>query len=140
MSFFAISEDVPATDAPLGARDVAVIVVSGELDFGASPRLRARVFTHIDSGRRHLVLDLSDVTFIDSTAIGVLVGALERLRETGGGSLRVVCAEGNARVLRIFDIAGVATLLEVHSSREEALRALERARSVQRRTRVDTLA
>jgi anti-sigma B factor antagonist len=139
MSLFAITEDVPAADAQLGY-DAAVIVVSGELDFGASPRLRARVFTHIGSGRRHLVLDLSDVTFIDSTAIGVLVGALGRLREAGGGSLRVVCAEANARVLRIFDIAGVATLLEVHSSREDALRALERARSVHAQPRLDTLA
>jgi anti-sigma B factor antagonist len=131
MSFFAISEDLPASDAYHDADDVALMLISGELDYGATPRLRERAYAHIDRGRRHIVVDLSDVTFIDSTAIGALVGVLARLRETGGGSLRVVCAEANARVLRIFDIAGVATVLELHSSRDDALRALERARSIQ---------
>jgi anti-sigma B factor antagonist len=142
MSFFSISEDVPVVDAHLGAGglgpdDVALIVVSGELDYGASPRLRARVIAHIDSGTRHLVLDLSTVTFIDSTAIGVLVGAVARLNESGGGSLRVVCADENARVLRIFDIAGVADALDLHGSREDAFAVLARVRSVEQRAHVD---
>jgi anti-sigma B factor antagonist len=70
------------------------------------------------------VLDLSMVTFIDSTAIGVLVGAVMRLREVEGGSLTVVCADENQRVLRIFEIAGVESLITLHSSREEALSEL----------------
>jgi anti-sigma B factor antagonist len=135
MSFFSISEDLPAVhhDAGDAPDDVALIAVGGELDFGASPRLRARLFAHIDGGTRHLVLDLSEVTFIDSTAIGVLVGAVARLRETGRGSLRVVCANGNARVLRIFDIAGVADVLDLHGSREEALAVLALVRSLEAR-------
>jgi len=141
MSFFSISEDVPVGDLHPGADglapdDLALIVVGGELDYGASPRLRARILAHIDGGARHLVLDLSEVTFIDSTAIGVLVSAVARLRETGGGSLRVVCADDNARVLRIFDIVGVADALDLHGSREDALAALARVRSVEAHARV----
>jgi anti-sigma B factor antagonist len=142
MSFFSISEDVPVGNLHPGAHgltpdDLALIVVSGELDYGASPRLRARISAHIGSGTRHLMLDLSEVTFIDSTAIGVLVGAAAQLRESGGGSLRVVCADENARVLRIFDIAGVASVLELRGSRDEALAALARSRSIQPRTHVE---
>jgi anti-sigma B factor antagonist len=142
MSFFSISEDVPVAGTHLGASgpgpdDLALIVVSGELDYGASPRLRARISTHIDGGTRHLVLDLSEVTFIDSTAIGVLVAAATRLRESERGSLRAVCADGNARVLRIFDIAGVADVLDLHGSREEAFAVLARVRSVEARAHAE---
>jgi len=52
-----------------------------------------------------------------------LVGAAATLGEAGTGSLTVVCAEENERVLRIFDIAGVAAAIALHRSREEALSA-----------------
>jgi anti-sigma B factor antagonist len=121
VSFFHIRE-VSAEDPQCGS-DVVVLAISGELDYGASPHLRERLHDEIHAPRNHLVLDLSAVTFIDSMAIGVLVGALTRLQETGG-SLRVVCVEDNPRVLRIFDIAGVANLIPLHQSRHDALSAL----------------
>ncbi len=122
MSLFTISDEV-TTEYPRPAPDVVVLVVSGEIDYGASPRLRERLHDEIHARKQHLVIDLSAVTFIDSMALGVLVGAVTRLHETGG-SLRVVCSEENDRVLRIFDIAGVANLIELHHSRVEALAAL----------------
>jgi anti-sigma B factor antagonist len=73
------------------------------------------------------VLDLCEVTFIDSTAIGVLVGAAARLQESGGGSVAAVCPDHNERVLRIFDIAGVDSVITLYPSREEALSALATA-------------
>jgi anti-sigma B factor antagonist len=118
MSLFCLTDDVPGID---GVGDVAILAASGEIDGGVSPRLRERLFAHIEAGRRAVVLDLSTVTFLDSTAIGVLVGAVARLQEMGGGSLLVVCAEANTRVLRILDIAGVASLITLYYSREEAL-------------------
>jgi anti-sigma B factor antagonist len=138
MSFFSISENVPVGGlypeaSGFGPDELALIVVSGELDYGASPRLRARIAAYIDGDTRHLVLDLSEVTFIDSTAIGVLAGAAARLRATGSGSLRVVCADDNARVLRIFDIAGVAGVLDLHGTRGDAFAALARLRAIQTR-------
>jgi anti-sigma B factor antagonist len=124
MGRFHISESLPRKDAERGARAV-VLVASGELDYGASPQLKERIRNHIAAGRRHLVLDLTAVTFIDSTAIGTLVGAVTRLREVGGGSVRVVCTEENERVLRIFEISGVANLIALHESLGEALSAVD---------------
>ncbi|HXN39101.1 MAG TPA: STAS domain-containing protein [Solirubrobacteraceae bacterium] len=103
--------------------ELVVLVAGGELDFHASPRLRESIAEHIRAGARHIVLDLSSVTFIDSTAIGVLVGAATRLQEAGGGSVAAVCSDENERVLRIFDIAGVDSVITLYSSREQAFSA-----------------
>jgi anti-anti-sigma factor len=126
MSSFHISDELPAGPVD-GGDHIVLVVASGEIDYGASPRLRERIFDHIDAGRRRLVVDLSMVSFIDSAAIGVLTGAIARLRALGGGALVVACAEENARVLRIFDIAGVASLIPLYYTREEALATLAAA-------------
>jgi len=88
MRTFYIGDEVQVEDA---GKDLAVLVVGGEVDFEVSPQLKARMMRTIKAGRRRLVLDLSDVTFIDSTAIGVIAGAVEKLDEAGGGSLAIVC-------------------------------------------------
>jgi anti-anti-sigma factor len=113
--------------------DIAVLIAGGEIDYMASPRLRERLIDSVRSGSRHVVLDLSAVTFIDSSAIGALVAAATSLRASGGGSVTVVCDEGNERVLRIFDIAGVASLIAVHSSWGHALSALDAMRALDAR-------
>lgn len=104
--------------------DVVVLVAGGEIDYAASPQLRECVDGHIKAGRRRLMLDLSAATFIDSTAIGVLVGSATRLREIGGGSLAIVCANENEKVLHIFGITGLDSMIALHRSRDEALSAL----------------
>ena len=122
MSFFYIGDnDAVGT---VYDDDVGVLVAGGELDYAATPQLSEQLADHINAGMTRLVLDLSSVTFIDSTAIGALVGAVMRMQEQGGGSLSVVCAQENKRVLRIFEIAGVESMIAVHYSREEALSAL----------------
>jgi anti-sigma B factor antagonist len=125
---YSIGNDVAAAGAA-GFEDAAVVVVSGELDYGATPQLRACILGHIGAGRQHLLVDLSAVTFIDSTAIGLLVSTGTRLCRIGGGSLSVVCAQENTRVLRIFDIAGVASVIRLYHYREQAEDALAKARA-----------
>jgi anti-sigma B factor antagonist len=121
-SFYIISDETTVDD--VGCDGVAVLAMGGEIDYAASPQLREHIAAHIKAGRRHLVIDLSAATFIDSTTIGVLMGAVTKLREAGGGSLQIVCADENAKVLRIFEITGVDSMIELYSSREEALSAL----------------
>ena len=104
--------------------DVAVIVADGYIDFDASPALKQNIVRQIDTGSRHLVIDLSAAVFIDSTAIGVLVGALKRVQQSSG-SLAVVCT--NENISYIFDIAGLGDMIPLHRSRDDALSALARA-------------
>jgi anti-sigma B factor antagonist len=127
MSFFFISDETTLDGVQLPP-DVALLVAGGEIDYAASPQLRERLSEGIDVGARRVVLDLSSVTFIDSTAIGVLVGAVMRLRELGEGSLTIVCNEQNERVVRIFEIAGVDSLITLRRSRADALSAFAAAR------------
>ncbi len=119
MRSFYIS-DVQTGDASDG--EVALLVIGGELDYEVSPQLRARLLGAIKAGRRRLVLDLTEVTFIDSTAIGVLAGAVARMDKVGGGSLAVVST--HEKVLQIFEITGLDSVVSLHSSRDEAVSEL----------------
>jgi anti-sigma B factor antagonist len=83
---------------------VPVISVVGEIDVATAPQLRESLHGVIAEGRSTVVLDLLGVTFLDSTALGVLVGGLKRCRELGG-ELHVVVAD--ARIRKIFEITGL---------------------------------
>jgi anti-sigma B factor antagonist len=120
MSSFYISDETTLEDAARGG--VGIFVAGGEIDYAASPELKEHIAGHIKAGTRHLVVDLSPATFIDSTAIGVLMGAVGSLRDSCGGSLAVVCAHEN--VIKIFEIAGLQNAIALYRSRGEALSAL----------------
>ncbi len=81
-----------------------VITVVGEIDVATAPQLRESLHRVIAEGRATVVLDLLDVTFLDSTALGVLVGGLKRCREMGG-ELHVVVTD--PRIKKIFEITGL---------------------------------
>jgi anti-sigma B factor antagonist len=119
MRTFYIGDEVQVEDS---SPDLAILAVGGEVDYEVSPQLKAHLMRAIKAGTRRLVLDLSDVTFIDSTAIGVLAGAVEKLDEAGSGSLAVVST--HEKVMQIFEITGLDSVITVHPTREEALAAL----------------
>ena len=105
-----------------------IVEVSGELEMHAAPELRAelqRVCALENASQKPRVLiDLSQVSFIDSTGIGVLVGGLKRAREAGG-ALVLVCPV--PRLRRVFEITGLLQALPMYQTRDEALEALEEA-------------
>jgi anti-sigma B factor antagonist len=90
--------------------------VSGELDLEAAPALKAALMELIEEGQVDIVVDLTDTTFLDSTALGVLAGRFRELR-SHGGSLAVICS--NQNVLNTLEIAGVGHALTLCHSREE---------------------
>ncbi len=103
-----------ATGSPAGPgafavtpRDIdpatALLVVEGELDLATAPGLKWALGDLIDAGRSLIVVDLSAVSFIDSTALGVLVGA--RRSMGAGGRIAIVCT--NESVLKIFELTGL---------------------------------
>ena len=98
-----------------------VIELGGEVDLYTAPEFKERMVQVIEDGKKHVVVDLSKATFIDSTTLGVLVGGVKRLRPTGG-SLALVCTDEN--ITKIFEITGLDRVFPIHSSREEALDAV----------------
>jgi anti-sigma B factor antagonist len=101
-------------------RDTDEIAVEGELDLSTAPRLKWALLDSIERGHMRFLLDLSRVTFIDSTALSVLVAANRRLSE--GARMAVVCTSPS--VLRIFAIAGLEEAFAIFPTREDALAAL----------------
>jgi anti-sigma B factor antagonist len=63
---------------------VITLVLDGSLDAMTAPALRQEIADWVARGRQHIVLNLSRVYFLDSTALGVLIGSLKRLRSAGG--------------------------------------------------------
>lgn len=108
------------TEEPL-PDGVEVIVVVGYLDFDATPEFKERLAARIDSGATNLILDLAQTAFIDSTAIGVIVGVVKRLQACGG-TLAVVSSRAEFRSL--FELIGLDEVIQLHYSREHALTAL----------------
>ena len=98
--------------------DIVAVTLSGELDAYDAPTIRASFHDVVGSGPAVIVLDLTAVTFLDSTVLGTIVGLLRRVREAGG-ELRTVLPETTAR--RIFEITGLDKALDVRVSRENAL-------------------
>jgi anti-sigma B factor antagonist len=97
-----------------------LIAVKGELDLFTAPDLRTKINDSIDAGVRELIIDLSDTAFLDSTALGVLLGALKRLRSFEG---RLVIIDGRDNIRRTFRVAGVDQILTIVDSYEEAAAA-----------------
>lgn len=95
-----------------------VLTVTGEIDMATAPRFRQRLLVVISAGAQNVVIDLSGVDFIDSTGLGVLMGAAKRVR-TAGGDIRLVMTGSRFadlieitrldRVLDVFDSVSAAT-------------------------------
>ncbi len=98
-------------------RLTSVISVEGELDLATAPRLKWVLVNALEAGRTQLVVNLSRVTFLDSTALGVLVGVKRRLDPDA--RLAIVCAQ--PAVLRIFEFSGMDGAFELFPTADEAL-------------------
>lgn len=100
--------------------DHTVLAVGGEIDVYTAPQLRQRLIELVEAGQAHIIVDMEQVEFLDSTGLGVLVGGLKRVRALDG-SLRLVCAQ--ERILKIFRITGLEKVFGIYGSVDEALAA-----------------
>ncbi|MEZ5178146.1 MAG: STAS domain-containing protein [Acidimicrobiales bacterium] len=96
----------------------SVLLVGGEVDVATAPRLREQLIKLVNDQRFQIVVDLGGVDFIDSTGLGVLIGALKRVR-TQGGELALVCTE--RRILKVFEITGLDRVFRIGGTVEEAM-------------------
>jgi anti-sigma B factor antagonist len=99
-----------------------VISLAGEVDLYTAPEFKQQLLEVIAQGARHVVVDFSDTTFIDSTTLGVLVGGVKRLR-TNDGQLSLVCSDRN--ITKIFEITGLDRVFTIYPSRNEALEQIQ---------------
>jgi anti-sigma B factor antagonist len=108
--------DQPISQASQSYERLPVLVVKGEIDLAVAPSLRQGLTELLDAGHSSIVVDLIEASFLDSIALGVLVGALEQCR-AAGGDLHLLVTE--PRILRVLEITGLLTTFSVHGSRDE---------------------
>jgi anti-sigma B factor antagonist len=115
---FRIDEERPAPG-------VTVLAVHGDADLHAAPELRDRLGAAVDAGDSGIVVDLTQTSFLDSTALGVFLGVVKRLRD-GDGRIQLVVSRPELR--RIFEITLLDQVLPLAETRADALAAVSRAR------------
>ena len=98
-----------------------VIAVSGEIHVSTAPEFSVRLNRAIERGKTAVVLDLTDVEFIDSTGLSVLLNGLRRVTRARG-TMVLACA--NPTVLRLFEITKLDSTFEILPTCDEAIERL----------------
>jgi anti-anti-sigma factor len=93
-----------------------VLRLGGELDLYNADDIRTALSGAIDGGAERIVVDMSDVEFVDSTALGVLIEARSKLGHDG-----VLLAAPQAETRRTLEVSGLDRHLPVHDSVDDAL-------------------
>jgi stage II sporulation protein AA (anti-sigma F factor antagonist) len=102
--------------------DVLCVRLSGELDHHSADELREKATSAIESyGIRHIVLNLEQLSFMDSSGLGVILGRYKQIKQLHGEM--VVCAISPA-VQRLFDMSGLFKIIRLEPSEENALQRL----------------
>jgi anti-sigma B factor antagonist len=119
-----MSPEFAITEHPIdGERHV--LSVRGEIDLFTAPELKQVLAESIEGGRIRIIVDLTETTFLDSTALGVLIGAVKRLRSRDG-ALAIVNVDDN--IAKTFEITGLDQIFTIVPTRDEAVDAVDPAR------------
>jgi anti-sigma B factor antagonist len=100
------------------ADNITILELSGRLDTRTSPDLETRVLEILDAGHRRLLMDFSDLDYINSTGLRILVMAFQRLSQEGGQL--AVCGVKDY-IFEIFDISGYNKLFPLYANQSDAL-------------------
>ncbi len=107
--------------------EALVLRLRGSLDIATSPSVRAALSEAADEGKHNIIVDLTELQFIDSTGLGALIGGHRRAMEQGG-RVSLVAREG--AILRLLNITGLIRVFPVYSNRQAALEDGERVVSL----------
>ena len=95
-----------------------IVAARGELDMATAPRLRDLVIARLTAGDTSIVLDLSEVEFLDSTGLGTLVAILKRARSLDA---RLALVVTRPRIMKVFELTALTTAFAIHDHLDAAL-------------------
>ena len=111
-------------DLPTPMRGVAIVAVAGEIDVASAPAFEDALAAAVrDRDQAGVCVDLTDVTFMDSSGLSALVRAVERHKRLGS-SLAV--ATSDSRITTLFEVSRLDHVLRLYPTRDAAVRALDR--------------
>lgn len=100
-------------------KSTLVVYLAGELDHHNAEEVRVKIDDAIDINQTSkVILDFTEVTFMDSSGIGVIVGRLKKISSKDG---KMCIANINNRVYRVFELSGLFKIIKTYNSVREAL-------------------
>ncbi|MGH9016767.1 MAG: STAS domain-containing protein [Acidimicrobiales bacterium] len=103
-----------------GQPDVPVLSVGGEVDVASAPELHAHLHRIIEQNTSDIIVDTTEVTFIDSTGLGVLVDAEKTMRDTGRQMRLVV---NQPQIIRVLELTGLDEVFTIVPSANDEVRS-----------------
>jgi len=100
----------------------ACVVLSGEVDSATAPHLETHLDGVLKSGEKHIIADFSKLVFISSAGLRVFLSYAKKVQKAGG---RIILASMDQSVRNVFESVGFASIFPIHTTREEALKALK---------------
>ena len=94
------------------------LLLPRELVMANATETRRAIISHVASGRRHLVLDLNDTDFVDSSGLSVLVAVLKAVRKVGGEVVLLNLSEG---VRTLIELTRMNEVFEIYHDRDAAI-------------------
>jgi anti-sigma B factor antagonist len=113
----------PNAEIEIHSDAACVVTLRGEHDLSTSRELA--MVMNLGTAYRHVLVDLSECTFLDSSALGALLRAAELARERAGALELVVAPRRGDAVRRALEIMGIDALLVIHPSRASAIASIE---------------
>ncbi|MCC2270598.1 STAS domain-containing protein [Streptomyces sp. CT1-17] len=113
-----IAQNPLSVEVTLEREEVALLTVEGYLDVDTATELQHHLANQLHHGRRHFLLDLSGVPFMDSSGMNIILRVYQEVRELPG-SVHIISPA--PAVLRVLDLTGVSITVPVSDSVEEAL-------------------
>ncbi|MBU9710438.1 STAS domain-containing protein [Evansella tamaricis] len=93
-----------------------VVFLKGEVDVYTAPTLKESLYPLAEQKEKKIVVDLSNINYIDSTGLGIFIGAL---KATDKSNSTITICGANARVKRLFEITGLDEIIEIVSDQRE---------------------
>ena len=104
-------------------KELPIIELEGEVDVYTAPQLKQQMISMLEGGARELIVNLTKVDYLDSTALGVLIGGLKRMREREGNMV-LICP--SPRIRRVFEITGLDKIFDIYNTEQESLEAMRK--------------
>ena len=104
------------------AGNQAIVAVAGEIDAATAPVLKEELLALVATGVERVVVDLREVTFIESVGLGTLVAARNRLA-AGDKNLCLVIGDDQANIRMPFEVTRLDDVFPIHPTREAAIDA-----------------
>ncbi len=97
--------------------EILIVGLKGRLDANTAPQLEERFVALVDSGEKRFLVDFTELDYISSAGLRVLLMAAKRLKNLNG---RIVLASLKDHIKEVFDIAGFSSVLAIYPSDKEA--------------------